>query len=312
MSFNSRDSLSREPSPLNNYRQLSTGTSQQAPSTARPTKRASKSPSKARPPKAVPQSPPKASSPKKAARAPSIEVSDDDVESVEPYVPDLKRNPIMDLDDEDEAAMSGNEDEDEKSGSQAEEGEELSGVASSEGEGETIVTEEDEEDEEMENSSDMDALEDDDEEDEDEDEDDGQTRKYVFEPLSHPKSNKPSSKPKGKEIPETIEISSDEEESFDVDQAPDTNSDEGSEDPLSSPTLKTKKGAVSRASKGKAKPVSVAKSRTGASKPGAGVAVSKNSKKVTEEDIDELASKVDKTKLSAKPVRKSARATTGK
>jgi hypothetical protein len=312
-----------------------------------PTKPSSKSPSRAAASNPTTTSQPqnqfpKASSPKKVVR-PSFEVSDDEVESVEDYVPDLKRNPIMDLEDEEEAAKSTNEDEDEESGSgsQAEEGDELSGVGSSEGEGETLATEEEEEEEELSvHSSDIldEDEEDEDEEDEEEDEDENEgekTMKFVFEPLVHPKSKDAPSNPKsnlksnqktkstGKKNVETIEISS-EEESFDVSHVT-----ESSEDLVSSPTLKTKRGVAAKSqSKSKSKsqpkfqagsrekPISISTTtselvpasivRTAGGKNG------KNGKKVTQDEIDELVSKVDKAKLSSKPVRKSTRAATGK
>lgn len=149
-----------------------------------------------------------ASSPRKPTRAASIEVPDSEEEPVVPYVPDLKKNPIMDMEDEDDAAMT---DETSPEGSEAEEGEEISPEASSEGDGETIHSEDEEED-----SDDILAL-DESEDDEEEDEDEDPPTKYVFEPLHPPKGGKPApSKAKGK-VQEVIELSDDESLAVDED-----------------------------------------------------------------------------------------------
>ena len=183
---------------------------------------ASPSARKSQQPQAISPSKSKPTFPRKSARAASVEVSDNEEEPVVPYVPDLKRNPIMDMEEEEEAAMT---DESATEDSQAEEGEETSPVGSSEGDSETVLSEEQEGD-----SEDVKALEESDEEDEDE------PTKFVFEPLRPPKAGKPIP-PKSKRVIE----SSEEGESFDVETIEASEEDE--EEPVAPPPKKAAKPA---------------------------------------------------------------------
>jgi hypothetical protein len=283
------------------------------------------------------------------ARAPSIEVSDGDGESSIDAPPDLDMNPIMDLQDEDDAIMTGGDDDnDGDSSSQAEEDNELeiSGGTSSEGEGDTIQSEdisvdEDEDSDDIAAIAHTDEEEEDDSDDDDEDED--PPRKYVFEPLRQPgaaTSKKPTATTsKATAKPKRFIVSSSEDEviedvgrkeSFDVDRISVTESDEPSPPAKKARASKTKSGATtSRTTASKAKPApstSVAddsleileysagpKKSTTAPKPAS--TRKAPTKKVTQEEVEDLTEKIGKTNLGkaataaakAKAVRKSTR-----
>lgn len=267
-------------------------------------------------PRSMSPSKSKSNSPRKSVRTASIEVSDNEKEPVVQYTPDLKKNPIMDLMDEDDAEMT--EESISITGeSQAEEGEEDSPEASSEGEGETIPSQEDEEE-----SDDIQAIEESDEEDEElesepkyvfeplrqpkvvkaipvkskgkaqqvidlsDEEEEEPKSKYVFEPLRQPKAVKAIPvKSKGKSQ-EVIDLS-DEGESFDVEGI--ASEDEEEVKPLKKPV----------------KPVSKPQSK--------GAAAKKKAAQSTDEEMEKLTSKIGKTTLDTKGkgTRKSTRAKAG-
>jgi hypothetical protein len=227
--------------------------------------------------------------PRKSARAASVEVPDYEEEPSIPHVPDLKRNPIMDMDDEEEADTTESE-----TNSQAEEVEELEDSAdvSSEGKGDAIADEDVSED-----SENIEAL-----EGTDDDEDESKPTKYVFEPL-HPAKARKTVPAKSKGKAKRVIESSEEGESFDLGEVHASDSEEEAEEEVvfDKPVAKSKKAV---------KPLSKPKSKGAAAKARVAKKVLAES---TDEEMESLIKKIGKASLDTKgkTTRKSTRAKAG-
>lgn len=247
------------------------------------------------------RSPSKAKAPTKLARAASIEVSDSEPEPEELRIPDLKKNPIMDMEEEEEAKLTDPDknsddetetEEDTFDASQAEEcDEDESAPPSSEGEGDAIGSEEISEDEEEGSYED--------------EEDEDMPTEYVFEPLRETASKggkekgsntKAGTKPKATGKAKRV-IESSEEESFDIETV---QSVEDELDFLSPSKTTARKFTASKGSK-----------RVSEAKKKSVIAKGSKARVVEDMDMDELTHIIGKTALGdvkGRTVRRSTRA----